>query len=261
MRLVISLLAWFLRAVLISRRSLALENLALRQQLATYTRRENRPRLKPQARAFWVALSKVWQGWRSPLVLVKPATVIAWHRRGYQRYWSWKSGKPGRPRVPAEHIAFIRRISIDHPEGDEAERLTAERVRAIKLAPVGPQPGPAKPCRTKEPSPPICWSWCRARIIGSRAAQEEAAGSVAGRYVCHRELDATDTTPDFHVDVNRSQGPQGPALGLPRPEVVAHGDYPALASRFPGAVRLSPGARMPGFAGIGAIGSRRLIRA
>jgi putative transposase len=115
MRLFVSLLAWFLRAILASRRDLALENLALRQQLASYARRQKRPRLKPEERAFWVALARVWQDWRFPLVFVKPATVIAWHRRGFQRYWQWKSGRPGRPRIPAEHIALIRRISIDQP--------------------------------------------------------------------------------------------------------------------------------------------------
>jgi hypothetical protein len=59
MRLLISLPVWVLRAVFTSRRSLALENLALRQQLAAYTRTQKRPRLKPGERAFWVALSKV----------------------------------------------------------------------------------------------------------------------------------------------------------------------------------------------------------
>ena len=82
MRLLVALLVWFLRATLVTRGSLVLENLALRQQLATYARTDKRPRLKPQERAFWVALSRVWQGWRSPLLMVKPATVIAWHRRG-----------------------------------------------------------------------------------------------------------------------------------------------------------------------------------
>ena len=75
MRLLVCLLVWILRAVFTSRRSLSLENLALRQQLAAYTRTQKRPRLKPGERAF--ALSKVWRDWRSPLVLVKPATVIA----------------------------------------------------------------------------------------------------------------------------------------------------------------------------------------
>ena len=81
MRLLVSLVVWTLRAVLTSRRSLAMENLALRQQLATYARMQKRPRLKAEERAFWIALSRVWQGWRSPLVFVKPATVIDWHRK------------------------------------------------------------------------------------------------------------------------------------------------------------------------------------
>ena len=107
MRLLVALLIWLLRATLVSRGSLALENLALRQQLATYTRTQKRPRLMPGDRAFWVALSRVWQGWRSPLALVKPATVIDWHRRGFRRYWRWRSRKPGRPRRPRRH--FTRR--------------------------------------------------------------------------------------------------------------------------------------------------------
>ena len=130
MRLFVSLLAWFLRAVLTSRGSLALENLALRQQLATYARKKERPRLNPGDRAFWVALSRVWQSWRSPLVMVKPATVIDWHRRGFRRYWRWRSRKPGRPRIADEHIAFIRRISAEQPGWGE-DRIAEEL--AIKL--------------------------------------------------------------------------------------------------------------------------------
>ena len=80
MRLLIALLVWFLRGIFAARGSLALENLALRQQLATYARTHKRPRLKPVDRAFWVALSRVWSEWRSPLLFVKPATVIDWRR-------------------------------------------------------------------------------------------------------------------------------------------------------------------------------------
>jgi hypothetical protein len=125
MRLLVYLLTWFVSAVLISRRSLVLENLALRQQLASYARARKRPWLKPSERAFWVALSRVWQGWRAPLAFVKPATVIDWHRRGFQRYWRWRSRRPGRPRIPDEHIALIRRISSDQPEWGE-DRIAEE---------------------------------------------------------------------------------------------------------------------------------------
>jgi putative transposase len=130
MRLLVALLIWLLRATLVSRGSLALENLALRQQLASYARTQKRPRLKPEDRAFWVALSRVWQGWRSPLAFVKPATVVDWHRRGFRRYWRWRSRKPGRPRIPAEHITLIRRISTDQPGWGE-DRIADEL--AIKL--------------------------------------------------------------------------------------------------------------------------------
>ena len=70
----IALLVWILRAVFTSRGALALENIALRQQLAAYARGQKCPRLKPQDRAFWVALSTIWKDWRSPLAFVKPAT-------------------------------------------------------------------------------------------------------------------------------------------------------------------------------------------
>ena len=76
MRLLVGLLIWFLRATSKSYRDLVLENLALRQQLASCARAQKRPALQPVDRAFWVALSKAWPGWRSPLLIVKPATVI-----------------------------------------------------------------------------------------------------------------------------------------------------------------------------------------
>jgi len=130
MRLLVALLVWLLRATFVSRGALALENLALRQQLAAYARSQKRPRLNPEERAFWVALSRVWQDWRSPLAFVRPATVIDWHRRGFRCYWRWRSRKPGRPRIPAEHVAMIRRISTDQPGWGE-DRIADEL--AIKL--------------------------------------------------------------------------------------------------------------------------------
>jgi putative transposase len=132
-----------------------LENLALRQQLATFGRATARPMLRPNERTFWVALSRVWSGWRSCLLVVKPATVIAWHRRGYERYWRWRSGKPGRPRIDAEHIAFIRRISSEHPEWGE-DRI-AEELR-LKL---GVQHSPSTVRRTmvRRPEPRDGQTW------------------------------------------------------------------------------------------------------
>ena len=129
-RLFLSVLLWSLRAALRSRGSVVLENLALRQQLATYARGRKRPQLEPEERSFWVALSRLWRGWSSALVVVKPATVISWHRQAARRYWRWRSRRPGRPRIPRDHIALIRRISGQHPEWGE-DRIAEEL--AVKL--------------------------------------------------------------------------------------------------------------------------------
>ena len=74
-----------------ARRELALENVALRQQLAVLRRSVKRPRLSNVDRGFWVLLRRIWTDWESVLVIVKPETVIRWHRCGFRRYWTWKS--------------------------------------------------------------------------------------------------------------------------------------------------------------------------
>lgn len=73
-------------AALSPRASLVAENLAPRQQLAVLRRAAQRPRLRPVDRAFWVVLSRAWSRWADTLVLVKPETVIGWHRRGFVRF-------------------------------------------------------------------------------------------------------------------------------------------------------------------------------
>jgi len=67
-------------------RELALENLALRQQLAIVQRKTQRPKLSRADRAFWVALSRLWPDWQSALLIVKPQTVIGGHRKGFNLY-------------------------------------------------------------------------------------------------------------------------------------------------------------------------------
>jgi hypothetical protein len=69
-----------------------IEILALRHQLAVLQRRTNkRASLRTADRLLWVMLSRLWGQWRSTLVIVKPETVIAWHRKGFRLYWRWKS--------------------------------------------------------------------------------------------------------------------------------------------------------------------------
>ena len=100
-----------------SRTGLLAENMALRHQLSVLQRTARRPRLKARDRIFWVWLSRIWPDWRSALVIVKPETVITWHRQGFKLYWRWKSraGKPGRPRVDPEIRELIRRMSRENP--------------------------------------------------------------------------------------------------------------------------------------------------
>ena len=70
-----------------TRREQAVVELALRQQLAAYAQARPRPRLTSLDRAFWVALHQLWPRWKEVLVIVKPETVIRWHRKGFRLYW------------------------------------------------------------------------------------------------------------------------------------------------------------------------------
>ena len=77
----------------------ALENLALRNQLAIMKRTRPRPRLRRSDRIFWLILSRTWSHWRKTLVIVKPATGVRWHRKRFASYWNRLSrrSRPGRP--------------------------------------------------------------------------------------------------------------------------------------------------------------------
>src|SRR5262245_35366023 len=70
------------------------EIIALRHQLTVLQRsqKSRRPVLTRMDRCLWVWLSRVWSAWRSSLIIVKPETVINWHRQGFRWYWTWKAG-------------------------------------------------------------------------------------------------------------------------------------------------------------------------
>ena len=107
-----------LRALFKEKRELATENLALRQQLAVQQRSVKRPKLRRRDRVFWVWLSMLWGNWRSALLIVKPDTVVRWHRHGFKLYWTWKSNKPrkgGRPRIEQKIRALIKQMSRENP--------------------------------------------------------------------------------------------------------------------------------------------------
>ncbi|MFK7991859.1 MAG: IS3 family transposase [Sandaracinaceae bacterium] len=103
------------RSAFKARRDLALENLALRQQLAVLRHQVTRARPTRTDRAFWVMLSRLWDRWTDSLVFVKPETVIRWHRKGFALFWTWKSRRrDGRPRVRREVIDLIRRMAREN---------------------------------------------------------------------------------------------------------------------------------------------------
>src|SRR5262245_17583857 len=94
-----------------SRTQLAAENLFLRKQLALYIERQVKPRRADDAtRITLVALSRLLD-WRQLLVVVKPQTLIRWHRKGFRLFWRWKSKTPGRPRIPADLRQLIAQMA------------------------------------------------------------------------------------------------------------------------------------------------------
>ena len=122
-------------------RALALENVALRQQLAMYQRARPRPTIRWADRLFWVGLLRAWTDWRSALVIVRPATVVAWHRRRFAWYWTWRSRPTaGRPRVNNELRRLISEMAGANPLwGHHAS--TANWPRSVSPCPSARCPG------------------------------------------------------------------------------------------------------------------------
>ena len=116
MSVLISLLLT-LRGIVRSRAALHLEVLALRHQLQVLQRsRPRRLRLAKADRWLWAWLSRSWNAWRTVLVIVKPETVIAWHRQGFRLYWTWKSRRrTGRPTLDTDVRALIRTMVDANP--------------------------------------------------------------------------------------------------------------------------------------------------
>ncbi len=101
-----------------SRNEQAIVEWAFRQQLATYAQKQTKPKFTPLDRAFWVALFRFWPRWKDALVIVKPDTVVRWHRKGFRLYWRTVSKRgPGRPRVSKEVQALIRRFASENGWG------------------------------------------------------------------------------------------------------------------------------------------------
>jgi hypothetical protein len=112
-----SLLAFLaaLRVYFRSRSDIALEILALRQQVAVLKRKRPRPVLNRVDRLFWTSLRRYWPRWAEVLVIVRPETVIGWHRAGFRLYWRWCSRpRSGRPKITDEIRVLIRRLAQEN---------------------------------------------------------------------------------------------------------------------------------------------------
>ncbi len=138
-----------------SRREQAIVELVLRQQLAMYAQKRSKPRLTPLDRVFWVALFRFWPGWKDALVIVKPDTVIRWHRKGFRLYWRVISKRgPGRPPISEEVRALIRRLASEN--GWRARKIQAELEKlgfTVSLATVSRH----LPKRTPDHGQRQCW--------------------------------------------------------------------------------------------------------
>ncbi|MDP8923702.1 MAG: integrase core domain-containing protein [Chloroflexota bacterium] len=118
------------RALVRSRSDLVAENLLLRQQLAVLTRPTGpRSRLRIRDKLFWIVARWLWRDWRRHVVVVRPETVIRWHRRGWRLLWRWKSrAKGGRPRLGGDVRDLIARIAGENPTWG-SERIRGELLK------------------------------------------------------------------------------------------------------------------------------------
>ena len=137
MRTVCLVLLTALGSGLQSQAALQIENAALRHQLAVLQRQaRGRPQLRTIDRLFWAWLCRLWPGWRRALVIVKPDTVVRWHRQGFRLYWRWKSRRrgPGRPRIPRAVRTLIRQMGRANPTWG-APRINGELLKlGIEIA-------------------------------------------------------------------------------------------------------------------------------
>jgi transposase InsO family protein len=114
----------FLRLCLRPPTALAAETLFLRKQLALYQERSVKPARTTDATRITLTWLTRWFDWRQALVIVQPQTLIRWHRQGFRLFWRWKSA-PGRPPIPPDLQALIRRMARDNPMWGE-ERIANE---------------------------------------------------------------------------------------------------------------------------------------
>ena len=114
------------------RTALAAENLFLRKQLALFREREKKAMPTTPADRFVFSKLAGCFDWRSALMIVKPATLIGWHRNAFRLFWRWKSRPVGRPRVTVEVRDLIRRLAAENPTWGE-KRIADELLLKLQI--------------------------------------------------------------------------------------------------------------------------------
>ena len=94
--------------------NLTAKNLALHQQLIVLNRSIKKPQIKTKDRSFWISLCLFWKKWQDSLIVLKPETVVGWHKKGFRLFWRWKSRakRPGRPRINHEIRNLIYKMAM-----------------------------------------------------------------------------------------------------------------------------------------------------
>ena len=205
----VQVLFWLVPLLFLSRRDQCFRIIALQQQLDVYERQQGRRRLllTEADRRFWVMLRRRWPRWRDALVIVKPATVVDWHRK-LGRWWQRRqSRRPGRPPLPDHIQALIRRIAAENP-------LWGEKRTAGELGKLGIDVSPRSVARymgSRPGHPSVGWmaflrahgghiwacDWFRVKTIGFKTLYVFVVLAHARHRVVHFHI--TDQPSDVWV--------------------------------------------------------------
>jgi transposase InsO family protein len=157
-RILMSFALTYVSTLFSPRLRVAARLLAAESQLAVLKHRidqeiEPKPRFSPAFRLLWMLLCRFWPDWRDAAHLMKPATVVKWHRQGFRLFWRWKTSKRGRPNIDKDMRQLIRQLS------NENELWSAERIHdhLVLLGFNPPHPDTirkymVKPSRPRKPS-------------------------------------------------------------------------------------------------------------
>jgi hypothetical protein len=148
-----------------SRAQLAAENLFLRKQLTLYQERKVKPRRAIMRRGSSLPACRVSFGWRHLLVIVKPETLIRWHRQGFRLFWRWKSRTPGRPAISRDVQQLIATMAAAN-RGWGEERIANELL--LKLG-IRLSPRTVRRCMPSRPRHPENWTQAWSTFVRNHA--------------------------------------------------------------------------------------------